>query len=351
MSQKNGDRAWLFSILLSLAVHGLLFAGLITVFRWQTSAEYVYAELWAPEDVSAGKDALGVAEKTPSPEPKSEHQATPEPDEPSPDEAARQAAEAAKAAQAEEQRLAQEAQRAEEARLAQERAEAERIEQLRAAERIEAEKRRLEEARKEKERLAQEKLAQEKRKAEEARKAREAAQKAEEARKAEAERQAEEARKAEAARKAAEKAAREERERLAKSIRDQELARLNARFAPESQRSGVATGDKTQTQRSLSGTALARYHARVAACIRPNITYDVPPATTRGQFVAVYQVKLDATQRLQGAPLLVKPSGLPAYDAAVERAIRRCNPFPKPEDGYEAPSDITLTFDPIDDKR
>ena len=78
--------------ILSVAVHGALFAGLFTVFQWNTAPETVYAELWAPEDVSGGNDPSGVAEKLPeetgrdeadAPEKKAaEPEPEPEPEEP-----------------------------------------------------------------------------------------------------------------------------------------------------------------------------------------------------------------------------------------------------------------------------
>ena len=73
LPKRERQKGWLPAILLSGAVHGVLFLGLFTVFQWQTRAEFVYAELWAPEDVSGGNDPTGVAERVEAPEP------TPEP--------------------------------------------------------------------------------------------------------------------------------------------------------------------------------------------------------------------------------------------------------------------------------
>jgi TonB family protein len=44
---------------------------------------------------------------------------------------------------------------------------------------------------------------------------------------------------------------------------------------------------------------------------------------------------------------LLKASGLPSFDQAVERAIRRCEPFPRPREGA-MPRSLRLTFDPVD---
>lgn len=387
--------------ILSVAVHGALFAGLFTVFQWNTAPETVYAELWAPEDVSGGTDPSGVAEKVPEetgrdeadapekkaaepepepeprPEPKPEPEpaAPPEPAGPTPEELA--AEQAREAARLEEEQIARqareemEARRAEEERIAQERARAEEIEHMR-QEAIEAERRRAqeEEKRLEEERLAQERLAEAARKAEEAKKAEEA-RRAEEARIAEEKRQAaeaearriaeelrvaEEKRQAEeAARKAAaEKKAREEaeeRRRVAQRFREQELARLSAKVDPNAQRSGTTTGDRRNFRRSLTGSALATWSNQVRSCIRPNITIDVPATTRPGQYRAVYSLQLLPTGEQVGTPKLVTPSGWPAYDAAVARAIRRCNPLPRPGAGEDMPREISLSFDPVEDKQ
>lgn len=401
--------------ILSVAVHGALFACLFTVFQWNTAPETVYAELWAPEDVSGGNDPSGVAEKLPEetgrdeadapekkaaepepepepqpepkPEPEPEPAPPPEPAGPTPEELAAQ--EAREAERLEEEAIARqareemEARRAEEERIAQERARAEEIERMR-QEAIEAERRRAleEEKRLEEERLAQERLAEAARKAEEAKKAEEA-RRAEEARIAEEQRKAEEARIAEEKREAAEAEARriaeelrvaeekrqaeeaarkaaaekkareeaEERRRVAQRFREQELARLSAKVDPNAQRSGTTTGDRRNFRRSLTGSALATWSNQVRSCIRPNITIDVPSTTRPGQYRAVYSLQLLPTGEQVGTPKLVTPSGWPAYDAAVARAIRRCNPLPRPGAGEDMPREISLSFDPVEDKQ
>ena len=82
--------------------------------------------------------------------------------------------------------------------------------------------------------------------------------------------------------------------------------------------------------RNITGTASAEYAASVIACIRPRIFYSVPPGIERGQHQAVYRVNLLPNGEQAGNPVQLKSSGLPAYDHAVETAIRRCNPFPRP---------------------
>ena len=244
--EHQADRRDMFpAALLSVAVHGALFVGLFTAFQWNTSEEAVYAELWAPEEISGGNDPSGVAEKlpevkskdteeqqeqkaaAPEPNPPAEPPPTaqPEPAQPTPEDIAREKAQEAQRIEEEQiARAAQEeleARRQEAERIAQERARAEEIERMR-QEAIEAEQRRLaEEARREEEeRIAQERLAEQAKRAEEERQA-------EEARRQEAARLAEEARKAEEAKKAEEerRAAEAEAKRIAEELKREEAER------------------------------------------------------------------------------------------------------------------------------
>ena len=372
--RKEDRRDMVPAAVLSGCVHVILFVGLFSVFQWTTDSETVYAELWAPEPVSGGNDPKGVAVKPPeAPEPKpneiDEQRESQEAQEAAEREAAAQQArmqeeaaqreaqrqEALAAAErerveaekaAEEAREAEEARRAEEARVAAERAEAERIEKAR-QDAIEAERRAEEKrAQQEAERLAQEKLAQERKAAEEARLQAEA-RRQEEARIAEEKRQAEIQRVA-AEKKAAEE--RRERERIRQAIRQQELARLNAKIDPDSQRSGTPSGDKRNQRQNLTGSALANYNARIIACVRPNISIDVPSSTRRGQFIAEFVVRPMPNGELAGAPVYAKKSGWDAYDSAVRNAILKCKPFPVPEKGYNIPKEVRLRFDPVDDR-
>lgn len=390
--------------ILSVVVHAALVASLFMAVQWNTADEAVYAELWAPEDVSGGTDPEGAAERSPEAQAPNETDAAEKAEAQAAQEVRAQAqAAAAQEAQAraeaerieaervaEEARKAQEAARAKNERLAQERARAEEIQRQQEAA-IEAERQKeMERQRLEEERIAQERLAEERRLAEEARKAEEAAR-AEEARAAEEERRLEAERKAEeeriarekaeeaAAKAAAERAAAElkareekriaeekriqaekarkaaqekaERARIAKAMREQELARLTAKIDPSSNRSGVTTGDPRNVKRSLRGSAKASYVARVAACVRQYIVFEVPASVVKGQYQASYSIQLLPTgEQIAGSLKQLKASGLPAYDSAVERAIRSCNPFPRPDPGFETPKELQLDFDPVDDR-
>jgi len=90
------------------------------------------------------------------------------------------------------------------------------------------------------------------------------------------------------------------------------------------------------------------YAAQINSCIRPHIIFNVPEGTKPRQFIAEFEVTLLPTGEQAGAPKLLKASGLAAYDQAVERAIRRCDPFPRPKEGGAVPRSIPLIFDPVE---
>ena len=62
------------------------------------------------------------------------------------------------------------------------------------------------------------------------------------------------------------------------------------------------------------------------------MVYAPGPADT-GNPVAEFRVQLLPTGEQAGPPRLVKSSGNPAFDRAVENGIRRCDPFPRPPSG------------------
>jgi colicin import membrane protein len=91
----------------------------------------------------------------------------------------------------------------------------------------------------------------------------------------------------------------------------------------------------------------AQFVNRIIACVRPHISFPGTPAGAKpGQYVATFEVNLLPNGR-QASRRLQKSSGLTAYDSAVERALLRCDPFPKPDTG-DMPRTILLNFDPVD---
>lgn len=135
-------------------------------------------------------------------------------------------------------------------------------------------------------------------------------------------------------------------EREAKAAEARHKAEL-ARVMGQSSSAAPGGSPNAVPGAGLSGSAAATYAGQVIGCVRPHIVFAVPDGARRGQFVANFSVRLLPTGEQVGAPKLVKPSGLAAYDAAVERAIRRCDPFPSPKGGTP-PREVLLQFDPVE---
>lgn len=96
------------------------------------------------------------------------------------------------------------------------------------------------------------------------------------------------------------------------------------------------------------GTGLSNtYRAQIVGCIRPHIIFNVPDTVRPQQHIAEFEVVLLPTGEQASVPKLLKGSGLAAYDQAVERAIRRCDPFPPPKEGT-MPRSVSLRFDPVE---
>jgi colicin import membrane protein len=129
-------------------------------------------------------------------------------------------------------------------------------------------------------------------------------------------------------------------DRDAQKRREEELQRIAAAAgATAAPTAGAASG--------AAGGMSDSYRGQVVGCIRPHIVFSVPDSVRPKQHVAEFEVQLLPTGEQAGAPKLLKASGLAAYDQAVERAIRRCDPFPRPKDGA-LPRTVRLTFDPVD---
>jgi colicin import membrane protein len=83
----------------------------------------------------------------------------------------------------------------------------------------------------------------------------------------------------------------------------------------------------------------AGWGAKLKACVQPNLRYsDASGDNPRVVFV----VKLSPSGA-PSDPVISKPSGNAAFDAAVSRALLRCDPFPKPESGGYPPS-VTVAY-------
>jgi colicin import membrane protein len=117
-------------------------------------------------------------------------------------------------------------------------------------------------------------------------------------------------------------------------IRKEEAARLERQLGPTTASTPVA-GRGTD----------AGWNAQVIACIRPHIAYAVPEYTS-SDVHAEFRLEVLPTGE-QVAVRLTRPSNLPGFDAAAERAIRRCDPIPRQKDGT-VPRTFVLVVRPVE---
>ena len=182
------------------------------------------------------------------------------------------------------------------------------------------------------------KIEAEKRRAEAERQRAEAEAKRREAEKKQAE--AERRQQAEAAAQAAERKREDERR---DAVRKAEEARMLAQAG-----TGSAGGSPAAAPSAAGGgRGDASYEAQLIALIRPRIVFAVPENTPSSVY-ADFQVDLMPTGEILAVRRL-KASGLPGYDEAVERAIRRTDPFPRKRDGTIERT-VIIRFRPVDAK-
>jgi colicin import membrane protein len=188
----------------------------------------------------------------------------------------------------------------------------------------------------ERERLAREEQA--RRKAEAQEQARRKAEAQEQARREAAARREAEARKAQ---EAAEARAREEAQALARS-RDEFLKRTLEQAGRPGPVAGAPIGAEAG---GAQGAAVGSWGAKVSSQIRANTVFPVPP-DLRGNPKAEFALTVLPDGSI-GSLRLTRSSGLPAWDQAAERAIRRSDPLPRPPPG--TPREIAIAHGPRDD--
>jgi len=127
----------------------------------------------------------------------------------------------------------------------------------------------------------------------------------------------------------------EQQQREAEERRQVEIARIT----------GQVTGT-ARTPAASAGGVSDSYAALIKACVRPNIRFAVPDGVP-DQVYAEFKVELLPTGEQAAPPRLTKSSGLPGYDDAAERAIIRCDPFPRDKDGT-VPRSFNLVMRPTD---
>ncbi|MDH4190981.1 MAG: TonB C-terminal domain-containing protein [Betaproteobacteria bacterium] len=128
-----------------------------------------------------------------------------------------------------------------------------------------------------------------------------------------------------------------------------QLAREEARMAAERQSEELRQlGRQAEQQAKLHSAALARERADYIALITGKVRGNwILPQQMEGNPEAVFLVTQLPTGEVMNVKL-AKSSGLPAYDAAVERAILKSSPLPVPRSRELFARELKLTFKPRD---
>jgi colicin import membrane protein len=129
-------------------------------------------------------------------------------------------------------------------------------------------------------------------------------------------------------------------EQRREAVRKEEEARMLAQAG-----AGSPGGTPGASAAGTGGRGDPSYVAQLIALIRPRIVFAVPDGTSPAVH-ADFQVDLLPTGEILAVRKL-KASGLPGYDEAVERAIRRTDPFPRQRDGTVERT-VIIRFRPVD---
>src|SRR5574343_405818 len=126
-----------------------------------------------------------------------------------------------------------------------------------------------------------------------------------------------------------------------------ELARETSDLKPRpnTQQMAKAAAAEAEQRASASKKGMADYANKIRVRVKSNIS--LPPAI-QGNPEALF----DVNQLPTGEVLDVKLkrfSGNPALDAAIERAIRKSSPVPKPDDASQCQRDVTIKYKPFEE--
>lgn len=307
------QRGTMRAVGIALLAHAVLIGALTWGVRWKRESgddDAIEAELWT---ANVQRAAQSTAVTPPPPPPPAPPAPAPEPPPPPPPPAVRPPPPAPPAPDPD---IALERER----RLREQQAQREREQQQQAQREREREREREQQAQREKERQAEAR----KREQEEKRRAEEQRKLAEDKKREAAEKQA--AQKAAAEKQAAQKAAAEKAAATAEKARQDQLARLRGMAGGTAeQNSGPRSGQGTGQGGPSSG-----YGARIAAAVRPNITFD--PSSVAGNPTAEFLVNLAPDGTIVGVKLS-KSSGNPSWDRAAEGGLRKTDRLPRDIDG------------------
>lgn len=175
-------------------------------------------------------------------------------------------------------------------------------------------------------------------------KADEERRKREQAQKAKQERESREREKKEAERRETEKKKQEEQQRQAEARERQKREAESLKAQAEREQATRAAQQKAEAEASARARAEADYIRRIQAKVKGNV---VLPPDMQGNPEAVFEVVQLPTGEIIDA-VLRKSSGVRAYDDAVQRAIAKSSPLPRPERPDLFQRTLTLKFRPQD---
>lgn len=205
---------------------------------------------------------------------------------------------------------------------------------------IALQKEKEEKAKAEKEKAEREKAVQEKAKAEKAKQEKAEKEKAEKEKAEQEKRKQEKQLEQERQRKIAEDLKREEAERRKAAADKARKARLAAMKAMAGDESSNARRSAANTRRSM-----AAYENKIRIKIRGNI---VLPPSINGNPKAIFEIQQLPTGEIVNVRLK-SSSGMAVLDAAIERAIHKSSPLPKPDDPALFQRSIFIEYKPYDD--
>lgn len=135
-----------------------------------------------------------------------------------------------------------------------------------------------------------------------------------------------------------------DKKRKQDAAEDAKLAKMREENMRQLTGSG-ANGNAGSAAKSQGSSRDTAYEQKIAAKIKSNTIFNVPDDLA-GNPGVVYEIRLypdGSTGEIQ----LKKPSGVPGFDEAVKRAIKKSEPFPADKSGKFPPS-ITLSHKPKD---
>ena len=124
-----------------------------------------------------------------------------------------------------------------------------------------------------------------------------------------------------------------------------ETAELKPRANPSTQQMANAAAAESEQRASSNKRGLADYANKIRGKVRGNI---VLPPSIQGNPEAVFVVnQLPSGEVLDVT--LKRSSGNPALDTAIERAIRKSSPLPKPDDPSQFKRELEIKYKPLEE--